>query len=233
MRESIQHKLDVVRPPRVQITYDVELAGAVISRELPYVLGVMADLSGASQVQKASLKERKFIDVASDNFIDIMNSIKPRVQISVTNKLNGGKGPLGVDLTFLTMDDFGPLSVVQQTSPLKALFDSRTRLNDLLGKLDGNEDLNRALDGVLSGETKKADVDTLVKEGNLVRDPSQADNAKLIIGEFLTLIDKKEAQADNAIAVVSQKISQLDQNISAQLNEILHHPDFLKLEVWP
>ena len=230
MRESIQHKLDVVRPPRVQITYDVELAGAVTSRELPYVLGVMADLSGMSAVAKAPLKERKFADIAGDNFNDIMKSVSPRVQINVTNKINGGKTPLGVDLTFVAMDDFEPLNVVQQAPALKALFDSRTRLNDLLGKLDGNENLNRVLDGVLTSGDKKTDVDAVIKDANLVRDSSQTDNAKLIVTEFISLLDKNEVQAADSIAVVSQKISQLDHVISDQLNEILHHPDFLRLE---
>lgn len=230
MRESIQHKLDVVRPPRVQITYDVEVAGAVTSRELPYVLGIMADLSGMSEVAKAPLKERKFTDIASDNFNDIMKSIRPRAQINVTNRISGAKAPLGADLTFLSMDDFEPLSVVQQIPALKSLYDSRTRLNDLLGKLDGNENLNKVLDAVLTGEEKKADVETVIKDAQLVRDPSQAENAKLIVNEFLSLLDKNETQAGDSIAVVSQKIARLDQTISDQLNEVLHHPVFLRLE---
>ena len=230
MRESIQHKLDVVRPPRVQITYDVELAGAVTSRELPYVLGIIVDLSGMSEVAKPLLKDRKFIDMASDNFNDIMKSIRPQLKTNIKNTLGTAKKPLELNLTFSSMDDFLPTNLVLQVPDMKNLHDSRVRLNDLLSKLDGNEVLNKSLDGVISGENKDKDPGHLIKEANLIRDPSQSENAKAIINEFLELVKDDKKSSSNSIAVVTQKIAELDQALSNQLNELLHNPDFQKIE---
>lgn len=230
MRESIQHKLDVIRPPRVQITYDVEIGGGVQSRELPFVLGIMADLSGVSSAVRPALKDRKFVEIGSENISDIMASIRPRVNFRVPDWISGGDAQVIVDLTFLSMDDFEPLNIVSQVPALKSLFDARTRLNDLLCKLDGNELLNRVLDGVLTDADKKSDVDGIIKDGNLVRDPSQVDYAKSIVGEFMAQVSKEDALSGDAISVISQKIAEIDGKIGAQLNEILHHVDFLKLE---
>jgi len=230
MRESIQHKLDVVRPPRVHITYDVELAGATTSRELPYVLGIIVDLSGMSEVEKPLLKDRKFIDMTSDNFNDIMKSISPQLKATIKNKVGDAKAPLDLNLTFSSMDDFGPINLVLQVPEMKNLHDSRVRLNDLLSKLDGNEVLNKSLDGVISGETKDTDAGHLIKEANLIRDPSQTENTKAIINEFLELTKAEKKPSGSAIAVVTQRIAELDQTLSNQLNELLHNPAFQKIE---
>ena len=230
MQGSIQHKLDVVRPPRVQITYDVEIAGAVTSRELPYVLGVMCDLSGTSEIQRPPLKERKFIDIASDTFTDIMKSIRPSLHFSVPNKLSQDTPSLGVELTFLEIDDFEPVHLVAQIPRLNELYVSRTRLNDLIGKLDGNEKLNKALDDLLTSKDKKADINGIIQDAQLVRDPSQTENVTAILTEFVSYIEQNEVTSQDSISVVSQRIAQLDQRISEQLNDVLHHPDFLRLE---
>jgi len=170
MRESIQHVIDNVRPPRVQITYDVEIGNAVESRELPFVLGLMADLSGASEVARPPLKERKFVDIASDMIPDVMAAIRPRVNILVPNKLGGDAKEMNVDLTFLTMDDFEPLQIVGQTPVLNDLYTTRTRLNDLLGKLEGNEALNKAMDEIMTNKGTNTDVPSLVQSTQMVRD---------------------------------------------------------------
>lgn len=231
MRQSTQHLLDVIRPPRVQITYDVEIGGAVASRELPYVLGVLADLSGQSLVNRTPLKGRKFIMVAGDSYADVMASIAPRVAIRVQDCIRGGNALLGVDLTFKSLDDFEPASIIAHVPSLKALMDSRTRLNDLLGKLDGNEELNRALDGVVAGGGKeKVDVAKVVADGNMVRDPAQADYAKALVQEFLDQAGKDGSVSADAIALVSQRIAALDGVIALQLDAILHDPAFQSLE---
>lgn len=226
MSAPIQKKLEKIRPPRVKITYEVETEGAVELKELPHVLGIIADLSGQSDVQKAELRHRKFIFLTNDNLKDVMSSIRPRVIFSVDNKI-AGKGNLGVDLTFTSMDDFEPLSIISQCAPLKDLFSSRTKLSDLVAKIDGNPKLSMALDGVLKGGDKKADVNKLVQDTQMVRDASQADYAGQLIQEFLNIQD---SVAGDALGTVLKKIDDLDRQISVQLDEILHHPDFLKLE---
>lgn len=225
MFDTIQKKLEVIRPPRVKVLYEVEVGGADEIKELPYVMGIIADLSGKSKIERAPIKDRKFIQVSNDTLKDIMAAIAPRVEFSVDNKIDG-KGKLNVDLTFNSIDDFEPLSVIDQIAALKGLFTSRTQLNDLLAKLDGNHVLNEVLDNVLSGKSKKS-ADQLVKDGNMVRDPSQTDYAKTLINEFLAI---PADNVKNSIRLVTHHISKLDGQISAQLDEILHHPDFQQLE---
>jgi type VI secretion system protein ImpC len=231
MRQSTQHLLDVIRPPRVQITYDVEIGGAVASRELPYVLGILADLSGQSTVVRAPLKNRKFVSVAGDTYADVMASIAPRVVLQVADLVKGGNAILAVDLTFNTLDDFEPAKIIARVPALKSLMDSRTRLNDLLGKLDGNEGLNKALDGVVAAGGKgKVDADKVIADGNMVRDPAQAPYAKELIQEFLDQASKEGAVDADAISLVSKRIAALDSVIGLQLDAILHAPAFQKLE---
>lgn len=142
MPESLQHKLDRVRPPRVQITYDVETGGAIQKKELPFVVGVLADLSGKPAEPLPKLKERKFVEIDRDNFNDVLGSISPRLALQVENKLSKDGGTTPVELYFHHLDDFGPINVIQQVTPLRKLYDIRQRLSDLLAKLDGNEKLD-------------------------------------------------------------------------------------------
>lgn len=143
MPESIQHKLDRVRPPRVQITYDLELAGAVERKSLPLVVGIMADLSGRdgqeSERKLDALKKRKFVEIDRDNVKDIMATAAPRVTVGT------GEGKPKVELAFGSMDDFEPLAIVKQVEALKALYEERQQLADLLIKLDGNDELETEL----------------------------------------------------------------------------------------
>jgi len=145
MPESLQHKLDRVRPPRVQITYDVEVGGAIQKKELPFVVGILADLCGKPASAPAPLKERKFVEIDRDNFNDVLASISPRLALQVDNKLSAAGGSSNVELTFRHIDDFGPLNVIQQVESLRKLYEIRQRLSDLLAKLDGNEQLDALL----------------------------------------------------------------------------------------
>ena len=144
MPESLQHKLDRIRPPRVQITYDVEVGGALQKKELPFVMGIMSDLSGKPVNALPPLKERKFVDIDRDNFNDVLGSISPRLALQVASPLPDG-AKQNVELTFNHIDDFSPLNVIQQVTSLRKLFEIRQRLNDLLAKLDGNEQLDAIL----------------------------------------------------------------------------------------
>ena len=149
MAESIQHKLDRVRPPRVQITYDVETLGAIQMKELPFVAGIMADLSGHPEEPLPKMKDRKFVEIDRDNLNDVMQKIGPRLTMQVDNKLADDDSKLNVELKFKNMDDFNPANIVQQVEPLKKLYDARQRLSDLLTKLDGNDDLDHLLSDVV------------------------------------------------------------------------------------
>jgi type VI secretion system protein ImpB len=149
MPESTQHKLDRIRPPRVQITYDVEIGGAIQKKELPLVMGILADLSGKPEEALPKLKDRKFVEIDRDNFNDILKSITPRMTAQVDNKLSKDGGKMNVELKFRHMEDFSPLNIVKQVEALRKLFESRQKLNDLLAKLDGND----TLDGMLQTVT--------------------------------------------------------------------------------
>jgi len=149
MPESTQHKLDRIRPPRVQITYDVEIGGAIQKKELPLVMGILADLSGKPEEALPKLKDRKFVEIDRDNFNDILQSITPRMTAQVDNKLSKDGGKMNVELKFRHMEDFSPLNIVKQVEALRKLFESRQKLNDLLAKLDGND----TLDGMLQTVT--------------------------------------------------------------------------------
>ncbi|MBG4836744.1 type VI secretion system contractile sheath small subunit [Pseudomonas aeruginosa] len=150
MAESTQHKLDRVRPPRVQITYDVEIGNAIEKKELPLVVGILADLSGKPDTPPAKLVERRFVDIDRDNFNEILSSISPRATLQVDNTISGDDSKLNVELRFNHIEDFDPVNLVKQVVPLRRLFEARQRLRDLLTKLDGNDDLDQLLQDVVA-----------------------------------------------------------------------------------
>ena len=161
MAESTQHKLDRIRPPRVQITYDVEIGDAIVMKELPFVGGIMADLSGKPEEPLPKVKDRKFVEIDRDNFNEILDSINPRIVYQVQNKLVDDDSKLNLELKFNHMDDFNPVNVLQQIKPLKKLYDARQRLNDLLTKLDGNDDLDKLLQDVVANTESLEELKTL------------------------------------------------------------------------
>src|SRR6202012_2189452 len=142
-RESLQHKLDRVRSPRVHITYDVETGGAIELKELPFVVGVLGDFTGMPTEPLPKLKERKFVEVNPDNFDSVLEGMKPHLSFAVENKLsdNPDAPQLKVDLKFKSMDDFSPENVAQQVKPLRELMDLRTKLSNLRANLQGNDKL--------------------------------------------------------------------------------------------
>jgi type VI secretion system protein ImpB len=154
MAESLQHKLDRVRRPRVQITYDVETGGAMEKIELPFVVGVMADLSGQPKEALRPLKERKFTPIDRDNFNAVLEKATPRLAMKVQNRLTGDDSKLAVELNFKNMDDFEPTRVAEQIAPLKELLDMRKRLQELMSKMEGNDKLEQLLGDVLNNTEK-------------------------------------------------------------------------------
>jgi type VI secretion system protein ImpB len=149
-KDSTQKKLERVRPPRVNISYDVETGGAVEKKELPFLMGVLADLTGNPAEALPRLKDRKFVEITPDNFDAVLKSTKPRVNFAVENKLQPGGGKIAVDMTFESMDDFSPDAVAQRVGPLKELLDLRTKLADLRGSLQGNDKLEEILQHTLN-----------------------------------------------------------------------------------
>jgi type VI secretion system protein ImpB len=162
MAESQQKKLDRVRRPRVQITYDVETGGAMEKKELPFVVGVLADLSGAPKTALKPLKDRKLTMIDRDNFNDVLAGATPRVAMKVQNKLTDEDTKLAVELNFKHMDDFEPAKVAEQVPALKELLEMRKRLTYLQGKMEGNDKVEELLSEVLAN-TQKA-VDALAAE---------------------------------------------------------------------
>ena len=135
-KASSQKFINRNRAPRVQIEYDVELYGAQKKIELPFVMGVMADLSGKPAEPLAPVADRKFLEIDVDNFDDRMKACKPRVAFQVPNTLTG-EGNLNVELTFQSMDDFSPAAVARKVDALNKLLTARTELSNLLTYMDG------------------------------------------------------------------------------------------------
>lgn len=157
-KESVQKRLQKVRPPRVQLTYEVEIGDAIEKKELPFVVGVLGDFTGTPDTQRPQpkLKERKFVNIDLDNFDDVMKGMAPQASYRVRNRLGAEGGEFAVNLAFERMDDFRPESLVQQVEPLRRLLEARTRLSDLRNKLAGNDRLEDLLGEVLSSTEKLA-----------------------------------------------------------------------------
>lgn len=148
-KESVQKKLGRVRPPRVHITYDVETGGAIEKRELPFVVGVMSDLSGQPDKPLPKLKDRKFVEIDRDNFDQVLAKTAPRLAYKVDNRLSEDDTRLGVELRFKSMEDFQPENVVRQVEPLNKLLELRTKLANLRSSLYGNDKLDELLQDVV------------------------------------------------------------------------------------
>jgi type VI secretion system protein ImpB len=154
---SIHDKLERVRKPRVHITYQVETEGAVVEKELPFVVGVLGDFSGNPTQPLKPLKDRKFIQIDRDNFNDVMARMTPGINLKVENTLKNDGSEMAVQLKFNSMEDFEPGKIVKQVDPLNKLLETRDKLRDLLTKVDRSEDLEGILEKVLQNteELKK------------------------------------------------------------------------------
>jgi type VI secretion system protein ImpB len=166
-RESVNKKLERVRPPRVHISYDVEVGNAIELKELPFVMGVLGDFTGQPEEPLARLKDRKFVEITLDNFDNVLASMKPHLAYSVENKLSEepDAGKLGVNLRFRSMDDFEPENVAKQIKPLRELLELRTKLADLRGTLQGNEKLDDILQATVGNEEKMKKLKAEVEGG--------------------------------------------------------------------
>ncbi|TDX83819.1 type VI secretion system protein ImpB [Neorhizobium sp. R1-B] len=158
---SVHEKLERVRKPRVHIKYEVETEGAMVVKELPFVVGVLGDFSGNPTQPLKPFGERKFVQIDRDNFDDVMRRMTPGLTISVDNTLQNDGTQLPVSLKFESMEDFEPGSIVNQVPALKGLLDARNELRDLMSKADRSEELERLLEDILQN---KADLSQLVAQ---------------------------------------------------------------------
>lgn len=147
-RDSVQKRLTKVRPPRVQMTYDVEVGDAMENKELPFVVGVMGDFGGNPEAPQKRLKERNFVNIDSGNFDEVLAGVNPVLRFQAPNRL-GGEGEFPVELRFKSMRDFRPEAIVHQVEPLGKLLEARGKLADLRNKLAGNDRLEDLLSDVL------------------------------------------------------------------------------------
>ena len=165
-KESVQKRLQKVRPPRVQLTYDVEIGDALEVKELPFVVGVLGDFAAQSKEPQGKVRDRKFVNVDMDNFDDVMEGMAPRAAFRVKNRLTEAGGELGVDIKFEKFEDFRPESVVQQVEPLRKLQEARAKLADLRNKLAGNEKLEDLLNDVLNSTEQLQSLSSKKNEGD-------------------------------------------------------------------
>ena len=165
--ESIHDKLSRVRKPRVHITYDVETEGAMVKKELPFVVGVMGDFSGNDNDNPKPLKDRRFVQIDRDNFDDVLRRMSPKLRLKVDNKLAGDDSQMSVELAFNAMGDFQPASIVNQVEPLRQLMETRNKLRDLMTTVDRSEELDDLLERVLNNadDLQKLTADLDGKEG--------------------------------------------------------------------
>ena len=153
-KESLQKKVGRVRPPRVHITYDVQVGDAIEKRDLPFVAGVLADLSGMPDKPLPPISKRKFVDIDRDNFNDVMKKIAPRLAFKVQNRLSEDDTKLNVELRFESMDDFQPAAIAGQITPLRKLLELRSSLANLRSSLIGNEKLDNLLQEMVQNQEK-------------------------------------------------------------------------------
>lgn len=154
MAESIHDKLKRVRKPRVHITYEVETGGAVVQKELPFVVGVMGDFSGNPTQPLKPMKDRKFISIDRDNFNEVMSRMTPGLNFRVENTLKGDGSEMAVELKFNSIEDFEPAKIVDQVEPLRKLLETRNKLRDLLTNVDKSDKLEPEIEEILKNTEK-------------------------------------------------------------------------------
>ena len=174
MAQSSQKFIARNRAPRVQIEYEVELYGAEKKVQLPFVMGVMSDLAGKSEVGQPAIADRKFLEIDVDNFDERMKSMAPRAAFRVPNTLTGD-GNLSVDITFESMDDFSPGAIAAKVAPLKKLLDARTQLSNLMTYMDGKTGAEELLAKVMQDP---ALMQTLAAQAAPAQDDTQEDETE-------------------------------------------------------
>jgi type VI secretion system protein ImpB len=208
---SSQHKLDRVRPPRVHITYDVEIGDAIEIRTLPFQLGVLGDFTGMPTQPLARLRDRRFVEVTPDNFDEVIEGMAPHLAFTVKNTLAGTDGAPGlrVDLHFRSLEDFEPANVARQIKPLRELLDLRSKLNDLLGRLQGNDRLEELLTNAITDpdKLKKLESEIHGSDASITAPPAAAEAISV---EPQALDHIPEAESVDLAAVITPPSSDVE-----------------------
>jgi type VI secretion system protein ImpC len=254
--ESIREKLKRIRKPRVRIVYEVRFGESGPRRELPFVIGVLADLCGQER-PAGSIRDRSFLTIDRDNFDAIMARIEPRVSFTVTNCTEENGAPLQVELVFRSMADFGPENVVRRLVPLASLLDTRERLRDLAVKCEAHAELETTLRSILVDPRLRSDLIEQLDRAELTA--GSADHRDAPVADPAGLLDRAledprpeaaaKAAADLRTALkeliggcgefpldrdvtshLQERIAQIDAAVSAPVSEILQHPQFQQLE---
>lgn len=249
--ESNQKKLSRVRSPRVHITYDVEIGDAIVRRELPLIVGVLADLSGMPAVLLPPVKERVFVEIDRDNFNDVMIGNAVRLVYKVDNVFDTSAGPLNLELLFNSIDAFEPINLVKQIDVTNKRYESRNRIRDMMAKLDGNDPLDGILAEILADETLQKElkdlfaateqwstvvptdlINRMLKQGRMALDESQIPYALELIGEFSISILEDVAKLNGRYAsdLMGDKIAEIDNQLTNQINLVMHAAEFQALE---
>lgn len=163
-QKSAQKFIARNRSPRVQIEYDVEVYGTEKKIELPFVMGVFADLAGKSKQEMPAIADRAFMEIDVDNFDDRMKSIKPRIAFNVDNKLDDDSDQIAVEMEFEKMEDFSPEQIARKIEPLRQLLEARTELSNLLSYMDGKAGAEELIDKILSDNELLQSLATLPKD---------------------------------------------------------------------
>ena len=258
MQGSIQDKLTRIRPPRVKITYDVETGGAIEKRELPFIVGIFADLSGEPLADLPPVKDRKMVEIDRDNYNAVMASATPTVKLAaVANVLPGGTGNLSGAISFANLDEFGPLEVVKRVPVMKALYDARCRIRDMHTKAEMSDNVGQLLDKVVApdDEGKKlrdefktafdptkpeewknvkpaGSIEKLLTKEYMLLDESQREYVLNLIGQFVVdiLVPFKDGPNRGVGALLVSRIAEIDEALTKQLNLIMHAENFQRLE---
>jgi type VI secretion system protein ImpB len=162
--QSIHSKLSRVRKPRVHITYDVETEGAVVQKELPFVVGVIGDFSGKPTTPLPPLKDRKFIQIDRDNFNEVLERLRPALSLKVPNLIKGDGSEFPVQLEFESFDDFEPGAVARKIADISALLDVRSKLQELLTKADRSPELETLLEQIMQNENMRKELASEIEQ---------------------------------------------------------------------
>ena len=260
MRRTVQDKLSRVRPPHTTITYDVEVGDSIEKVELPFVVGVLADLAGTQTNKLSPLTERNFISIDQTNFERVIAAIQPRLNYKLDLQEENQWLPnktLNVDLLFNSIDDFYPVRIVERVESLDVVYRLRCYLRDLLARMDGNDSLIDLTNKILTDsimqhtltttyigktESEWSDIkldpvgEKLIAYGALIYDQSQLPKAKKMIGAFVTAVlnpwitTKPTNHPADCVTLINSRINSIDSELSKALSLIMHHPEFQRLE---
>lgn len=239
MSSSVQHSLLRTRPPRVKITYDVEVGNAELKKELPFVAGILADLAGENQENLVSLKDRKFIEIDKDNFDSVLASISPKVTIGLKKDDKIQK----FQLNFNSFEEFEPGKIARQLPELNELLNTRYSLVDLVAKLDGNEVLAKKINEIIEkadernalkndiGNEQHPYIKTLLEAANLIKEDSNLDFLiNLFSGLSKALENEELIKVKDEYSYIINLIAKIDKALSSNMDQILHDENFKKLE---